>query len=457
MFTSIIATFLLTVPLAQCAPLSQSRPLAPLYRRAESISTRYIVSLRDDTVDPANRVAWLNRILAPATPMVSAKSIDDNENGVIHQWDAAVFNGVAGHFDEDSLNILRAQSEVAWIEEDAVLHKSVSSLTQQSNAPWGLSRLSSPVPLNVPARRFDPTNTTFSYTFPSTAGKGVDIYILDSGIRTTHQDFEGRAEFLETFVNGAPDTDRDGHGTHVACTTSGSFFGVAKAANVFAVKVLNDQGAGPVSAIISGLNLVSQRFANQTSSTITTPNGNNSTVVVPQSGGAAAPANIVRPPTLRARAIANANNFTLLNQLPTSLNSTTGSQGGRRPAVVNMSLGGSSNSRSLDRAVRALISQGIVVVVAAGNDGVDVGNSSPAGVQEAITVGAMDVRDQVPSFSNFGEQVTVFAPGDDILACGISSDTASAVLSGTSMASPHVAGLSALLLGEEPTLTPAQV
>ncbi|KAG8850125.1 subtilisin-like serine protease [Serendipita sp. 411] len=374
------------------------------------------------------------------------EAVDDDENGVVHQWDAAVFNGVAGHFDEQSLDILRAQNEVAWIEEDIILQKSVASLTQQSNAPWGLSRLSSTTPLNVPARNFDPTNTTFSYTFPTTAGKGVDIYILDSGIRTTHDDFGNRAQFLETFVNGAQGTDRDGHGTHVACTTAGSFFGVAKSANVFAVKVLNDQGAGPISAIISGLSLVSERFANQTS---TNSNSNNNATA----GGAQA---VVSPPTLRARAVANVNNFTLLNQLPTSLNSTSPGTG-FRPAVVNMSLGGSGNSRSLDRAVKALIAQGVVVVVAAGNDGVDVGDSSPAGVAEAISVGAMDVRDQVPSFSNFGTQVAVFGPGKDIISCGINSDTGSAVLSGTSMAAPHVAGLSALLLGEDPTLTPAQV
>ncbi|KAG9056136.1 hypothetical protein FS842_000228 [Serendipita sp. 407] len=117
MFASILTTLLLVLHLAKCAPLSQSRPLAPLYRRSDSSTTRYIVSIRDNTVDPANRLTWLNRILATSTPKVSAKAVDDDENGVVHQWDAAVFNGVAGHFDEQSLDILRAQNEVAWIEE----------------------------------------------------------------------------------------------------------------------------------------------------------------------------------------------------------------------------------------------------------------------------------------------------------------------------------------------------
>lgn len=279
---------------------------------------------------------------------------------------------------------------------DVVLQKSASAPIQQTNAPWGLSRLSSSTPLSV-GRNFDPKNTTFSYTFPTTSGSGVDIYVVDSGVHTAHSDFGGRATFLASFGNGVKGDDKDGHGTHVAGTAGGEFFGVAKKASIFAVKVLDDQGSGPISDIISGLNVVSQRVANQTSATNTTsgPSNTPQAIAIPVPGG-----QIVK------RVVVNVNNFTLLNQLPNSLNTSspidTGAATGPRPSVVNLSLGGSGHSNSLDAAVKALVAQGIVMVIAAGNDGVEIGDASPADVAEAITVGAMDVRDAVPSFSNFG-------------------------------------------------------
>jgi len=240
------------------------------------------------------------------------------------------------------------------------------------------------------------------------------------------------------------------------------------------------------------LNVVSQRVSGQTNSTggTTTTNGTTTTTTppvqvidIPQPGG-----------QLTRRVTANANNFTLLNQLPNSLNNNTnsvtapigsgnvtapignitaptdntsttttvptgggGSTTGARPSVVNLSLGGSGHSNALDAAVQALVDQGVVMVIAAGNDGVDVGTASPADTAGAITVGAMDVHDAVPSFSNFGAKVDVFAPGVDVISCGITSNTASAVKSGTSMSTPHITGLSALFLGDDPSLTPAQV
>lgn len=215
---------------------------------------------------------------------------------------------------------------------------------------------------------------------------------------------------------------------------------MAKKANLFAVKVLDDQGAGAISGIISGLDLVSQRVANQTNSTTT--NGTNPLTPVFQPVGKRA---------VVANQTANANNFTLLNQLPNSLNvtspisnpdtttlpntntntttmitapdttttitapdttttitapdtttTTTPDTTTANRAVVNMSLGGDSHSNALDAAVQSLIAQGVVVVIAAGNAGTQIGSSSPADVAQAISVGAMDVHDNVPSFSDFG-------------------------------------------------------
>ncbi|MBI4934437.1 MAG: S8 family peptidase [Actinobacteria bacterium] len=126
------------------------------------------------------------------------------------------------------------------------------------------------------------------------------------------------------------------------------------------------------------------------------------------------------------------------------------------PAVLNMSLGGAA-SAILDDAVNSVVADGVTVVVAAGNDGADACGDSPARTPNAITVGASTSADARASFSNFGTCLDLFAPGDLITSAFWTSDTAAAVISGTSMASPHVAGAAALYLQTRPTATPAAV
>ncbi|KAG8944826.1 subtilisin-like serine protease, partial [Tulasnella sp. 419] len=235
----------------------------------------------------------------------------------------------------------------------------------------------------------DTSALTYNYTYNSKAGEGVDVYVLDTGIYVEHETFEGRAKWGYSAVSG--NTDGHGHGTHCAGTIAGKQFGVAKKANVIAVKVLSDSGSGSTSGIIAGIDWVISQY-----------------------------------------------------------------KASGRPSVISMSLGGSKDT-TLDNGVTAAVNSGVHVVVAAGNSNVDAKNTSPARAPLVITVGASTIADARASFSNYGAVVDVFAPGQDVISSWIGSTTATNKISGTSMATPHVAGLAAYLLSIHGPLSPADL
>jgi len=347
--------------------LSSAVILEPL-SLAGVIPGRFIVKLKDGVDSKA---------------FVNKKSLRNNDgvlahlrNNVEFTYDTA-FNGFSAALDDSQLRSLDSLAEVDYIEPDQIM--TVDGQVQ-SGAAWGLARTSAIKTLS---------GSNYNYYYKSSSGTGATVYVIDTGINIAHKDFEGRATFGYSSITGESTDDLNGHGTHVAGTVGGATYGVAKKANLVAVKVLNKSGSGTNSGVIAGIDWVAKNA-----------------------------------PSTRA--------------------------------VINMSLGGSA-STATDDAVANAVKKGITTVVAAGNSAANACNYSPARSSPAITVAASDVKDKSASFTNYGSCVDVYGPGVSILSTWIGSTSATNTISGTSMASPHVAGLAAYLIREYDLTTPAAV
>ncbi|KAF8624500.1 hypothetical protein AX17_007128 [Amanita inopinata Kibby_2008] len=313
--------------------------------------------------------------------------LDEEMAGITHVYDGHIV-GYAGKFTQRVVEQIRAMPEVDFVERDQI----VQTTDVQRAAPWGLARIS-----HRPKLTF---GTFTKYVYDPAGGTGVDVYVIDTGINVAHVEFGGRASWGKTIPLNDEDEDGNGHGTHCAGTIASRKYGVAKDATVYAVKVLGSNGSGSMSDVVSGVVWATQRA--------------------------------------KEKAIAAKAEF-----------AATG-KSSHKGSVANMSLGG-GKSRALDTAVNRAVDAGLHFAVAAGNDNRDACNYSPAAAENAITVGASTLGDERAYFSNYGGCVDVFAPGLNILSTFKGSPQATATLSGTSMASPHTAGLMAYLLSIYPS------
>ncbi|KAJ5035100.1 uncharacterized protein L3040_008361 [Drepanopeziza brunnea f. sp. 'multigermtubi'] len=399
-----LISFSLLPLLASSAPTSSSfstetihEGVAPLISSSNSVEVpdSYIVVFKKHVTEAAasHHCSWVKETHVEsesARTELRKRSqfpvAEDIFEGLKHTYNiAGSFLGYSGHFDDSVIEQVRRHPDVEYVEKDSVVHTLGDYEPEQTekNAPWGLARISHRKSLG-----FSDFN---KYLYAADAGEGVDVYVIDTGTSVEHVDFEGRAHWGKTIPANDADEDGNGHGTHCSGTVAGKKYGVAKKANVYAVKVLRSNGSGTMADVVKGVEWAANAHTEKVKE----------------------------------------------------------GKKGFKGSAANMSLGG-GKSPALDRAVNGAVDAGIHFAVAAGNDNADSCNYSPAAADKAITVGASTLDDSRAYFSNYGKCNDIFAPGLSILSTWIGSPYATNTISGTSMASPHIAGLLAYYLSLQP-------
>ncbi|KAF5002007.1 hypothetical protein FGRMN_668 [Fusarium graminum] len=361
-----------------------------------AIPGSYIITLKSEIeeLDVKSHMKWIDN--------VHKRSLEkrDGDNGIEKVYETeAGFRGYSGTFDATTINQIKNSPEVANVEPDLRVeltwapHKRETQASEQPAKPTNQSEepsngQESDSDLEKRGEQ-DQKNSTWglasishrkkgfsNYIYNKQSGASSFAYVVDSGVRITHQEFQGRAKNGWTAFK-KDYTDRLGHGTHVAGILIGKTFGVAKRSKVISVKVFQGNSAD-LSVIMSGIEWA-------------------------------------------------------INDII--------SKKRQEFSVINLSLGIDGTSTALNNMIENAAKQGVICVVAAGNQGKPASSTSPASAPKAITVGAINRNWNMPTWSNYGSTVDILAPGVGITSASWQSDNGTYVEDGTSMATPHVSGL----------------
>jgi len=351
------------------------KALAPLYTEGELVEGRYLVILRE------------NMTRAQVNLHASSFALNSPEVEVVATYEVGSFKGFTAVLSPFTLAKARAHPDVLYVEAEQIFR--ISACAKQQDPPsWGLPRVSE-INLNL----VDPT-----YIYESHSGADVDAYIIDTGVFVDHVDFEGRAIWGTNTVGDGQNRDCHGHGTHVAGTVAGRDYGIAKLANVFAVKVLGCSGSGTTTGVVQGCEWVTRQYQ-----------------------------------ATKRPSVANM------------------SLGGGKSTAMNAAV-----EQSIAAGVFYAIAAGNSNTDACNFPPASVATAATAGATEIADRAGQQI-DERAFFSNFGTCVHILAPGNQITSAWIGSPTAKNTISGTSMAAPHVCGVGALILSVHPTYTPQQV